>query len=224
MNLKEISKKLVKYLRHYSREADEDGYVNFNFLQKQPEFSKLTIDNCKKIVEEGEKSKSRLKWKEDSKGNFYIRANQGHSISHIKQEKLLKKVNSYNDIKDCMHGTYISNMKLILKYGLKKMSRNNIHMTNSMISKSGIRKNCEVLIYIDTIKAIKQNINFYISDNGVILSPGPIPSKYFKYIVFKNDINKKYTVNEFKNLFIDKKFIKYDEGFCKLFFYLKKIE
>lgn len=59
-----------------------------------------------------------------------------------------------------------------------------------MNAKSGIRKGYsrpDILIYLDIEKAIKDGIEFYVSKNGVILSPGNqdgiIEPKYFKDVV-----------------------------------------
>lgn len=37
---------------------------------------------------------------------------------------------------------------------------------------SGIRRDCEVFIYINLEKALAAGLTFFISSNGVILSPG----------------------------------------------------
>ena len=59
-----------------------------------------------------------------------------------------------------------------------------------MNAKSGIRKGYsrpDILIYLDIEKAIKDGIEFYVSKNGVILSPGNqdgiIDVRYFKDVV-----------------------------------------
>jgi len=56
------------------------------------------------------------------------------------------------------------------------MNRNHIHFSvgkpgeNEVIS--GMRNTSEVLIYIDTEKAMNDNIKFYRSSNNVILTEG----------------------------------------------------
>jgi len=52
-----------------------------------------------------------------------------------------------------------------------------------------MRYNYEIAIYIDSKKAMKDGIEFFISENGVILSTGlnnRIDKKYFKKICKKN--------------------------------------
>merc|ERR1712003_71127 len=86
------------------------------------------------------------------------------------------------------HGTFFKFYEIIKKEGLNKMSRNHIHFVPADSFKgkgviSGMKKKCEVLIYLDMELAMKNGIKFFISDNNVILSPGlngVIPSKYFK--------------------------------------------
>jgi 2'-phosphotransferase len=48
---------------------------------------------------------------------------------------------------------------------------------------AGIRSSCNVLIYIDGAQAMKDGMPFFISVNSVILTPGPIPSKYFTKVI-----------------------------------------
>lgn len=71
------------------------------------------------------------------------------------------------------------------------MSRNHIHFATGTPKNtdviSGMRKNCEVYIFIDLEKALLDDIKFYKSENGVILSPGDdhgkIDKKYFLKVV-----------------------------------------
>lgn len=54
------------------------------------------------------------------------------------------------------------------------MSRNHIHFAPGLPQEdgviSGMRKSCDVYIYIDMVQAIKDGIDFYISSNNVILT------------------------------------------------------
>lgn len=126
--------------------------------------------------------------------------------------------------KEIIHGTFKKNLELILKSGgLSKMKRNHIHFTSGLpewlielrrkprpslnsddniiqeedVEKiiSGMRKTCNVLIYLDIEKLKNLNeIKIFKSENGVILSPGDengfINKKYFKKITdqYGNDI------------------------------------
>ena len=71
--------------------------------------------------------------------------------------------------------------------GLSVMCRTHIHIATSKNALSGHRKSCNVYIYIDVTKAIKDGIKFYLSSNGVILTRGEndigfLPSSYFSRI------------------------------------------
>jgi len=64
---------------------------------------------------------------------------------------------------------------LFAKNGLSKMSRNHIHLAQGVPGSgviSGMRKSSQILIYIDVQKALDAGIEFFLSDNGVVLTPG----------------------------------------------------
>ncbi|KAH7392043.1 KptA family-domain-containing protein [Phaeosphaeria sp. MPI-PUGE-AT-0046c] len=130
----------------------------------------------------------------DDPADYLIRANQGHSIK-VDVEGLLTPITvAAGNVPDTVvHGTDESAWRLIMKSGgLRRMGRNHIHFasglpvgfkslavdTASAEEKeaapviSGMRKNSSVLIYIDIHAAMEAGINFYISDNGVILTEG----------------------------------------------------
>lgn len=69
------------------------------------------------------------------------------------------------------------------------MARNHIHFAVGYPGDteviSGMRKTCDVYIEIDIVKAIQDGIDFYISNNNVILTAGidkVLPPKYFKVV------------------------------------------
>lgn len=70
------------------------------------------------------------------------------------------------------------------------MKRTHIHFATGLPSDrgvvSGMRKDVEVLIYIDVEKALRAGIKFYQSSNGVVLSPGDesgvIKPEYFSRV------------------------------------------
>lgn len=72
------------------------------------------------------------------------------------------------------------------------MARNHIHMAIGMPGKkgviSGMRGSCEVVVEINLVKAIKQGVPFFVSENQVILSPGTngegfLPPQYFRQVL-----------------------------------------
>jgi 2'-phosphotransferase len=130
----------------------------------------------------------------DNPADFLIRANQGHSIK-VDVEGLLTPITiaAGNVPETVVHGTDEPAWRLILKSGgLRRMGRNHIHFASGLPAGfkslaidtasaeeneaapviSGMRKNSSTLIYIDIQAALEAGINFYISENGVILTEG----------------------------------------------------
>jgi len=74
------------------------------------------------------------------------------------------------------------------------MKRNHIHFATGLLGEegviSGMRHSCNVLIYIDLEKALKDGVKFFKSENGVVLTEGVngegyLPNDYFKKVVMK---------------------------------------
>src|SRR3990170_1485258 len=106
----------------------------------------------------------------NKENNFYIRASQGHSIVTVMEDAMVPIIDP-NQYPEVIHGTFRKNLKSILDTGLSKMARNHIHFANGLSATSGIRKNTNVLIYMNMDLALSEGIKFFISDNGVILTP-----------------------------------------------------
>jgi len=108
-----------------------------------------------------------------------IRAVQGHSF-YINPEKLFRKLELSDEEPPplkLVHGTYLRCLESIMKNGLNKMDRQYIHFTTSTdLSKvvSGFRSNSEVLIIVDFAKATEKGHTFYLANNNVVLTEGPI--------------------------------------------------
>ncbi|KAF8200391.1 KptA family-domain-containing protein [Pholiota molesta] len=106
---------------------------------------------------------------------WWIKARQGHSIKTVKLE--LKPILSVSDIPTgvAVHGTDLEAWAAIAKNGLSKMKRNHIHLAQNVPGSgviSGIRSSAKVLIYVDVQKAIEAGIEFWLSENGVVLTEG----------------------------------------------------
>ena len=191
-----ISMSLSRLLRHEAIKdgvhISSDGWVSTsdtliwlnNELKKGP---KITIEDLKRIVNNDMKQRYSLN---EIKG--LIRANQGHSMNlNIKMIPITLE-NSPDYI---VHGTYFRFLNKIKKEGLSKMKRQHIHFAvndtkNDSQVISGMRTNCEVLIWIDIKKAINDGYEFFISDNGVILTEGKngiIPPDYFSFVNNRED-------------------------------------
>ena len=201
MSQKEInrlSRSIVKILRHQAMSLNlkmtTDGYVSLNqlysVLKKQNVKSELlNLDIIKKIVDTDNKQRLDLINRDQI---WLLRANQGHSIN-VNPESLLTPI--IKPLPKCIHGTYWKFLDSIKKNGLSKKSRDQIHFTTELAGQtkviSGMRQSVQVAIFINMKKAMNAGIKFYLSKNGVILSPGVdgiIESKFFEKIISISNI------------------------------------
>jgi len=90
-----------------------------------------------------------------------------------------------------VHGTYWDAWKIIQNEGLKRMARTHIHFASGLPKDdgviSGMRKSCQVYVYIDAAKCARDGIVFYKSDNNVLLTAGvnnegTLPPDYFRRV------------------------------------------
>ena len=192
------SRALSKLLRHKAPERavsyDKHGGVAQTTLLSLPEFNlpEINWDFIEKIVSNC--SKKRFKIYTDSEGTLRICANQGHSFS---VEPFATKITLSNideleiNKNTIVHGSYHKSLASILKDGLSRMSRTHIHFGINVPESeeviSGMRKSCEVMIFIDILLAIKDGYEFILTDNRVILTEGNesgyLPIKYITTII-----------------------------------------
>jgi 2'-phosphotransferase len=136
-----------------------------------------------------------------------IRANQGHSYKNIIQcDKLLTPLTA-DELSDpnltIIHGTTRKAWEDHIRIeGLNRMKRNHIHFAtglpatkdtmqyscSNLVPISGIRSTSQVYIYVNGGKCAVDGIQFFRSDNGVILTAGEkdeglLPAKYFQKVV-----------------------------------------
>ncbi|KAJ5748576.1 uncharacterized protein N7511_010272 [Penicillium nucicola] len=130
--------------------------------------------------------------------HFLIRATQGHSIKTVEAASFLEPLSLDDESKlpdTVVHGTFWSTWPVILQSGgLRCMGRNHIHFAtgpsleavlaqdkDAVQAKpasgeahviSGMRRDAQVLIYVDIRKALAAGVPFWRSENGVILSDG----------------------------------------------------
>ncbi|KAM6552019.1 hypothetical protein CsatB_001827 [Cannabis sativa] len=174
-----LGRLMTRILRHMSSELNlsmrSDGFVKVNDILQlnMKTFAHIplrshTVDDVREAVRKDNKQRFSLL---EENGELFIRANQGHSVTHYLTSVLLK------------------NLESILQSGLNRMKRLHIHFSRGLPTEgeviSGMRRNVEVLIYLDVKKALKEGMKLYISDNKVILSEGidgVIPVKYFEKI------------------------------------------
>ena len=174
-----LSKKMSSALRHRAHDMklniSTDGYVAVRELLHNYQFRGYTchqLEECVRIC-----PKQRFQLKTDIDGEKYVRATQGHSISTVKDDELMELIPDAAALPVCLHGTYAKYVDSIMKTGLSRMKRNNIHLIACMPSEidgvmSGMRNSADTIITLDVESAMAAGIKFYRSSNGVILSPG----------------------------------------------------
>ena len=192
------SKALSWALRHAAPELGldmgPDGYVPLAQLlsHSHAKFRGLTHESVERVVTSNDKQRFSLLLKEDNQ-EWYIRANQGHSITTIDPYQLLAKVD-LSTLPTIVHGTYMDPwLKHIRVEGLSKMSRTHIHFAKGIPTDegviSGMRLSCGVYIFIDRAKCAADHIEFLESSNGVILTAGVdgmLPIRYFSHVVARS--------------------------------------
>ncbi|GAB1601401.1 uncharacterized protein LOC115217608 [Argonauta hians] len=184
-----LSRELSSILRHRARDMnlymDEGGFVRVDDILQLRKFKDANFSVIEGIVSRDRKQRFCLK---EVSGQMVIRANQGHSIE-LGNLDLREIVDPY-EFADVIHGTYYQSWQYIQTEGLKTMERNHIHFAIGLPGKqgviSGMRSSCEILIYVDMEKAMKDGIKFLLSANNVILSTGLkniIKPEYFKVVI-----------------------------------------
>ena len=189
----QLSKMLSKVLRHNAVKMGlnigSDGRVALDELLRHQMFRSYTVNDVMSIVESNDKQRFAIS---EEEGIMYIRAAQGHTIKTISDSELLTEILDSSEIPVCVHGTYRAFLPLILENGLNRMKRNHIHMAVGIPGESevisGMRKSCEVILYINVSAAMRDGIKFYKSSNNVILTAGLndtgiLPSEYIQEVV-----------------------------------------
>mmetsp|Transcript_6867 Transcript_6867/g.16732 ORF Transcript_6867/g.16732 Transcript_6867/m.16732 type:complete len:279 (+) Transcript_6867:101-937(+) len=210
MSEEKISRSLSWALRHQALNIGltikEDGYVPVQEIldSTHPKLRGATLENIQLVVQNSDKQRFKLQERpkhlyypkqaenETEKTILCIRANQGHSISIINPESLLTKLSKdeLRSLPCIVHGTYPEAWESIKSSGLKKMNRTHIHFATGLPADdgviSGMRKSCKVYIFVDAGKcASNDQIEFFISDNGVVLTDGiggVLPTEYFSRV------------------------------------------
>ena len=198
-----LSRKLSKLLRHGVHENKltdclrGDGYLPLDRVlscisRNGPSFTEEqvrdVVRNC---------SKQRFSIINDN-SIVYIRANQGHTIHGLHDDAMLQPLDLSNlmHLREAVHGTYRRSWPGILaSSGLKRMSRNHIHLAADLPGKSGVisgmRRSAELFVWVDLVSAHHGGVQFYRSSNGVILTPGlneegVLPVTYFSRVTTKD--------------------------------------
>lgn len=188
-----VSKTLSWLLRHGGLKEglkfSENGYTDVEELLQNHNMKRLntTYEDIVNIVENNDKQRFQLLLNKDNH-RTYVRATQGHSM--VFKDIGYKQVISKDEIGLAVHGTYYKVWPIIQKEGLKTMGRTHIHFAKGLPNDSGVisgmRSNCQILIYLDIKKCLDDEIVIELSDNGVVLTKGVdgvLEPKYFEKVV-----------------------------------------
>lgn len=175
MSRTERSKYLSWALRHGLDELglipDAEGFVRLSDLLDSSRGRCGTLGDVLDIVEKC--PKQRFAIRDCGEAGLYIRANQGHSRGigdMIESDHLLKRIDA--PIPNVFHGSYEKHRRSIESSGLDRMGRKHIHLAKSVDSKSGKRRNCNLMVFVDMDCAMADGMVFYESANGVVLTEG----------------------------------------------------
>merc|ERR1719195_1353680 len=191
---RDFSKAMTQILRHTAPslgiEMRPDGFCKASdVLASKPliEFN-TTVDDLTSTVQNNDKKRFATALFD---GELFVRAVQGHSIEAVDDGALLRTLGP--DDPDlplvCAHGTYRRHLSRIAEEGLlaggPSRFRSHVHCVPYDPSDeriiSGMRRNCEVVLYLDLRRALRDGVPFFMSSNGVLLSPGiggVIPAQY----------------------------------------------
>lgn len=166
MNQKETSKFLSLILRHQPEliglQLDTNGWADVDtLLALAARRKRITRQELEIIVAESDKQ--RFAFNDD---HSKIRANQGHSI----QVDLELPVAIPPEF--LYHGTTGAFVAEILKTGIKKMSRQHVHLSpdKATATKVGSRRGVPLILTIRSGDMHRDGIPFFVSANGVWLT------------------------------------------------------
>jgi putative RNA 2'-phosphotransferase len=170
-----ISKFLSLVLRHSPQtihlNIDKNGWANIDeLIQNADKYRRihLTVELINTIVETNDKQRFILS--DDGKR---IRANQGHSI------KIDLELEAKTPPDILYHGTASRFLDSIMKDGLKPMTRQYVHLsqTKETALTVGKRHGKPIVLFINAKNMFEDGHKFYLSENNVWLVNN-VPAKY----------------------------------------------
>jgi len=165
---------------------------------------KVTFSDIKQAVADNDKQRFSMKanpllstppsHSSEDPSDWVIRANQGHSIAVDSSALLVPITIEAGNIPEIVvHGTYYAFYQQIVESGgLRRMTRNHIHFSTGLPDDangviSGMRKDAQILVYVDIRKSLVDGVKWWLSENGVVLTEGDengvLSTKYFQSVV-----------------------------------------
>lgn len=163
-----------------------DGFLFVEDLLAHPQFHSYSLEDVERVVATNDKQRFKLCTHPED-GRLQIRANQGHSVQVVDLELKPVMAGSPDCPAEAVHGSYLRNWSSIQQQGLSRMKRTHIHLARGLPGEdgiiSGMRKDCDLAVFIDVPKALADGIKFFWSENDVLLTEGDaegkIQPKYF---------------------------------------------
>lgn len=179
-----LSKSMSYVLRHGATQMGlqmaTDGFLFVEDLLAHPQFHSYTLEDVERVVTTNDKQRFKLRSHPED-GRLQIRANQGHSVQVMDLELKPVLAGSPDCPVEAVHGSYLRNWLSIQRQGLSRMSRTHIHLASGLPGEdgivSGMRKNCDLAVFIDVPRALADGIEFFWSENGVLLTAGDAEGK-----------------------------------------------
>ncbi|KAF7667599.1 hypothetical protein LDENG_00053570 [Lucifuga dentata] len=179
-----LSKSMSYALRHGADQmglhVGADGFVFVEELLAHQQFRSYSLEDVERVVATNDKQRFKLRPHPED-GRLQIRANQGHSMQVMDLELKPVLAGSADCPAEGVHGSYLRNWSSIQQQGLNRMNRTHIHLAAGLPGEdgviSGMRRDCDLAIFIDVPKALADGIEFFWSENGVLLCPGDAEGK-----------------------------------------------
>ncbi|XP_058505319.1 tRNA 2'-phosphotransferase 1 [Solea solea] len=179
-----LSKSMSYALRHGANKMGlhmgTDGFLFVEELLAHPQFHPYSVEDVEKVVTTNDKQRFKLRSHPED-GRLQIRANQGHSVQVGDLELKPVLTGSPDCPAEAAHGSYLSKWSSIQHQGLSRMKRTHIHLASGLPGEdgviSGMRKDCDLAVFIDVPKALADGIEFFRSENDVLLTAGDAEGK-----------------------------------------------
>jgi len=169
-SIKKISKFLSLLLRHKPQtiglKLDANGWADIDELIEKSKNIKLDRALIDEVVAQNDKQRFIIK-------KNRIRANQGHSIDVDLEFKAIEPPSVL------YHGTATRFLDSIMKIGLTKQKRQQVHLSKEIETAIAVgkRHGKVALLKIDAQKMFEKGYEFYLSENGVWLTDS-VPLEY----------------------------------------------
>ncbi|XP_028314538.1 tRNA 2'-phosphotransferase 1 isoform X2 [Gouania willdenowi] len=150
-----LSKALSFALRHGADQMglhlSTDGFLFVEELLAHPQFRSYSQEDVERVTATNNKQRFKIRSHPED-GRLQIRANQGHSVQVLDLELRAVVAGSPDCPSEAVHGSYLRHW--------------------SSIQQRGMRSDCDLAVFIDVHKALADGLEFFWSENGVLLTAG----------------------------------------------------